>query len=279
MKIEKFTNKIFNTKWEDTLPKIPDNSLDMIITSPPYNVSLGIDNKLKKDSYDDYEDNMPYEDYLKWMQSLFTECYRILKVGGRMAVNIGDGANGQCTTHADFTVNMKKLKFIPITTIVWDKGQVGNRFSWGSYQSPSQPSFPKPQEYIVLMAKETLHHDGDKSKITVGAKEFQKNSLALWRFPPETRMMKLYGHPAVFPEELPRRLLQQLTYADDIVLDPFSGAGTTCAVAKKLGRKFIGTEMSKKYYNTSLKRLGEISELKTIIDEAGNEVSIPEWMG
>ena len=138
--------------------------------------------------------------------------------------------------------------------------------------------FSKATRIYVIMAKETLHHDGDKSKITVGAKEFQRNSLALWRFPPETRMMKLYGHPAVFPEELPRRLIQQLTYADDIVLDCFSGAGTTCAVAKKLGRKFIGTEMSKIYYNTSLKRLGEISEFKTVIDSDGNETSIPEWM-
>ena len=198
--IDKFTNKIFNTKWEETLPLIPDNSVDIIITSPPYNVKLG-DNKLKKDSYDSYEDNMPYEDYLAWMNSLFEECYRVLKTGGRIAINIGDGANGQMTTHADFTVNMKKTGFIPITTVVWDKGQVGNRFSWGSYQSPSQPSFPKPQEYIVIMAKETLHHEGDKKNITISAKEFQRNSLALWRFPPETRMMKLYGHPACVDDQ------------------------------------------------------------------------------
>jgi len=272
--IDKFINEVFNTKWEDTLPLIPDYSVDIVITSPPYNVSLGIDNKLKKDRYDGYEDNMPYEDYLKWMNLLFTECYRILKKGGRICINIGDGANGQQTTHADFTVNMKSIGFIPITTVVWDKGQVGNRFSWGSYKSPSQPSFPKPHEYIIIMAKETLKHEGDKNKITVSAKEFQRNSLALWRFSPETRMMDLYGHPAVFPEELPRRLIQQLTYADDIVLDPFSGAGTTCTVAKKLKRKYIGVEMSKKYYDTSIKRLGETPAI--VETEDGQEV--PDWM-
>ena len=124
------------------------------------------------------------------------------------------------------------------------------------------------------MAKETLKHEGDKNKITVGAKEFQRNSLALWRFPPETQMMKLYGHPAVFPEELPRRLIQQLTYADDIVLDPFLGSGTTCVAAKKLKRKYIGIEMSKKYYETSLKRLGETPE----IVQTEDGLDVPDWM-
>jgi len=96
----------------------------------------------------------------------------------------------------------------------------------------------------------------------------------LWAFTPETRMMKEFGHPAVFPEELPKRLLQQLTYKNDIVLDPFSGAGTTCAVAKKLGRRYIGTEMSKKYYETSLVRLGAIPHI--VKNKDGDEV--PEWM-
>ena len=219
------------------------------------------------------------------MNNLFTDCYRVLKKGGRICINIGDGANGQQTTHADFIVNMKKIGFIPITTIIWNKRQVGNRFSWGSYCSPSQPSFPKPCEYIIIMAKETLHHDGDKSKITVTPKEFQTNSLGLWTFSPETRMMSLYGHPAMFPEQLPHRLIQQLTYEGDIVLDPFSGAGTTCAVAKKLRRKYIGIEMSKKYHNTSLNRINKIVPLKQVIykkkTKDGTQEEIvyaPDWM-
>ena len=202
------------------------------------------------------------------------ESYCVANFAVHNCINIGDGANGQQTTHADFTVNMKKIGFIPITTIVWEKSQVGNRFSWGSWCSPSQPSFPKPQEYIVLMAKETLKHEGDKSKITVTAEEFKRNSLALWKFPPETRMMKLYNHPAVFPEELPRRLIQQLTYEDDIVLDPFSGSGTTCAIAKSLKRKYIGTEMSKNYYETSLRRLGATPA----IISRGKDGIVLDWM-
>jgi len=272
--INDFINKIFNNKWENIIPQIPDNSLDIIITSPPYNVNLG-SNKIKKDKYDTYDDNMPYEDYLNWMDKLFMECYRVLKCGGRVAINIGDGSNGSIPTHADFIIRMRdKANFIPMTTIIWDKRQIGCSTSWGSYSSPSCPSFPTQFEFILIMAKDTKHHEGNKGKITVDGKEFQRNSRALWDFLPETRMMKEFGHPACFPEELPRRLLQQLTYEDDIVLDPFNGVGTTCTVAKQLNRRYIGIEMSKKYYETSLVRLGAIP--KIIKNNNGEE--IPEWM-
>jgi len=260
------------------MPTIPDNSVDIIITSPPYNVSLGVGNKFKKDKYDSYDDNMPYEDYLNWMDKLYTECYRVLKTGGRICINIGDGANGSVPTHADFTIRMRgKIGFKMMTTIVWDKKQIGASTAWGSYKSPSQPSFPTQFEFIIVMAKETLQHTGDKKNITVTGEDFQRNSRALWTIPPETRMMELYGHPAAFCEELPRRLLQQLSYAEDIVLDPFSGAGTVAVVAKKLRRKFIGIEMSKKYYETSLRRLGETPNM-IVTETKDGDSTLPEWM-
>jgi len=276
--IDKFTNQVFNTKWEETLPLIPDNSVDIIITSPPYNVDLG-NNKFKKDGYADFEDDMAYEEYLDWMEELFTQSYRMLKTGGRICINIGDKKQSKEVTHVDFINRMKKVGFIMLVPIVWNKGQIGNRFAWGSYQSPAMPCFPTPFEYILVMCKESLRHEGDKDKITVAAKDFQTNANALWEFPPDTQMMKKWGHPATFPEELPRRLIQQLTYADDIVVDPFSGSGTTCAVAKKLNRRYIGTEMSKKYYDVSLKRLGETSVSKVQVDEkTGKEVTTLDWM-
>jgi len=258
---QKIINTIINDKWENAITLLPDNYVDIIITSPPYNVNLG-KNKHKKDTYDNYEDNMPYNEYLEWMDLLFSQCYRVLKPGARICVNIGDGCNGSVPTHADFTVRMRdKHGFKMMTTIVWDKGQIGSRTAWGSYMSPSQPSFPTPFEFIIVMAKETLKHEGDKSNITVSGKEFQDNSISLWKIKPETQMMSKYGHPAMFPENLVRKLLQQLTYADDIVLDPFSGCGTTCAVAKMLKRRYIGFEMSQRYWETSLRRLDECNSL------------------
>ena len=128
------------------------------------------------------------------------------------------------------------------------------------------------------MGKETLKHEGDKDKISVTAEDFQRNSRALWSFPPETRMMKLYGHPAMFPEELPRRLIHQLSYREDVVLDPFSGAGTTCCVAKRLGRQYVGVEMSEQYHATSVLRVNNTHTLVTKIDKDGNKVTVPDWM-
>ena len=265
--IEELVNKIHLGKWEEIMPQIPDNSVDIVISSPPYNVSLGIENKFKTDAYDNYDDNMPYTEYLEWMGKCFRECYRVLKSGARICINVGDKKQSKDVTHVDFIVKMREIGFLMLCPIVWHKGQIGNRFAWGSYRSPAMPCFPTPFEYIIVMCKDSLRHEGDPSKITVTAKEFQTNANALWEFPPETRMMDKYDHPAMFPEELPHRLIQQLTYEDDIVLDCFSGIGTTCAVAKKNRRRYIGIEMSEKYYKTSLRRLGEIAVTKKIIED------------
>jgi DNA modification methylase len=278
--IKEFTNKLFHDKWENILPQIPDNSIDIVITSPPYNVNLG-NNKFKKDSYDNYDDNLPYTKYLNWMNTLFIECYRILKKGGRICINIGDKNQSKITTHVDFILKMKQIGFLMLCPIIWNKKQIGNRTAWGSYKSPSMPCFPTPFEYIIVMCKESLRHEGDPQKITVSGKEFQKNANALWEFPPDTSMMKKWQHPATFPEELPKRLIQQLTYADDIVLDPFSGSGTTCVVAKKLKRKYIGIEQSPKHHQTSLTRLNNTPVLITKKNEINNkiqEMSTLDWI-
>lgn len=300
-----YLDQIHLGKWEDVMYDIPACSVDLIVTSPPYNVNLG-NNKHKKDKYDTYDDNMPYDQYLAWMTKLFYCCNWVLKPGGRLCVNIGDGANGQVPTHADFTnilVNVVKRgswsakggrdnnglnvddiwqPFEMMTTIVWDKKQIGSSTAWGSFQSPVHPSFPTQFEFIIVVGKGTLRHEGDPKNITVSKKDFMRNSRALWSFPPETKMMKEYGHPAMFPEELPRRLIQQLTYKDDVVMDPFSGAGTTCAVAKKLDRHYIGIEMSKKYHTRSLKRLDDTSTIKKksvkTADGKVEEVATLDWM-
>jgi modification methylase len=278
-KIEEIYDQLYLGKWEDQICKIPSNSIDLIVTSPPYNVNLG-NNKHKKDKYDAYDDNMPYYEYLEWIVKLFMECNRVLKIGGRLCVNIGDGANGSVPTHADFTYILTNMfddsyprdddqdPFKMMTTIIWDKHQIGSNTSWGSWMSPSCPSFPTQFEFIIVVAKGTTKHQGNGVS-SVTKENFIRNSRALWTFPPETDMMKKYDHPAVFPSELPRRCIDQLTYIGDVVLDPFSGVGTTCAVAKKMGRHYIGFEMSKKYHNKAEERLSLIPTLD------GN---FPKWI-
>ena len=275
--IEEIYDRLYLGKWENCIKQVPSNSVDLIVTSPPYNVSLGIGNKHKKDAYDTYDDNMPYDEYLAWMTKFFFECNRVLKYGGRLCVNIGDGANGSIPTHVDFTHillnifdprNEDQAPFKMITTIVWDKNQIGASTAWGSWQSPSQPSFPTQFEFIIIVGKGTTKHQGS-GKVSVSSENFIRNSRALWKFPPETDMMKKYGHPAMFPSELPRRCIDQLTYIGDVVLDPFSGVGTTCAVAKKMGRHYIGFEMSEKYHNKAEERLSLIPEISD---------GLPKWL-
>lgn len=287
--ISDFTDKIHLGKWEAIMPHLPDNSIDIIITSPPYNVDLG-NNKSKKHAYEEHNDDIPYDKYLEWMNDFFYESNRVLKTGGRFCINIADRANGQIPSHADFTYLIRKVgvwkykrqdasivPFQMLTTIVWDKGQMGNSCSWGSFKDPVQPSFPTQFEFILVFGKGSTRHEGDKTKISVSKEDFIKNSRALWTFPPETMMTKKYDHPAMFPEALPRRIIDQLSYEDDIVLDPFSGIGTTCVVAKSMKRHYIGIEMTEKYYNKSIERLEGTATIEKI-NVDGEEIEVPNWM-
>jgi len=232
-----------------------DESIDIVITSPPYNVDLG-NNKYHKRPYDLYNDNREHHEYIAWLKEIFAETYRLLPRGGRVCINIGDSKNGAVPTSSDVIQFMKEIGYIPYTHIIWDKMQIRNRAAWGSFCSPAAPSFPTPFEHILVFAKETrkLQKRGD-SDLT--KEEFIEFSIALWRFPPETRQ-KQFGHPAMFPEELPYRLIKMLSWIGDTVLDMFAGAGTTLVVAEKLRRKWIGIELSPAYCAVTKKRIAEL---------------------
>lgn len=181
-------------------------------------------------------------------------------VGGRVCVNIGDGKNGMVPTHSDIIQFMTKdLGYLIKTTIIWHKSQIGNRTAWGSFASPSNPSFPTPFEYIMVFCKDSQQKAGEKEDITIKEEEFIKNSIALWTIKPEDKMKK-FGHPAMFPLELPRRLIQHLSYKNDVVLDIFSGAGTTCLAAEMLNRKWVGFELSPDYVKISRARLDKYQD-------------------
>lgn len=247
-------NEIFCGKAEDVIKDFPDDLVNLIVTSPPYNVNLG-KNKYKKDGYDFHEDNKNHDDYIQDMRTFFSNCKRILTNDARIVINIGDAKNGKITTHSDVIQMMKELHYIPYGIIIWNKKTTSNRCAWGSFKSPSQPSFPIPFEYILIFAKNSLKLE-HKGKSDLTKDEFVKWSLAHWEFPPETR--KEFEHPAPFPTELPKRCIKMLSYVDDVVLDPYCGTGTTCVTAKELNRKYIGIDISEKYCNYSKTRLRRI---------------------
>lgn len=235
----------------EEMRKMTDGSVHCIITSPPYNVDLG-NNKYKKDGYQIHKDNMPYSEYLTWMAKVFAECYRVLSPDGRLCINIGDGKNGKISTHSDFIQICKEIGYLPLTTIIWNKNNTSNRCAWGSYLSAKAPSFPRPFEYVIVFSKTPgLLREG---KTTISREEWIEFTNGLWTFAPEKEQKKL-GHPAMFPVELPYRLIQMLTYENDIILDPFMGVGTTGVACVKTNRQFIGIELDKAYVDSAEKRI------------------------
>lgn len=261
-------NKIYNIDCIDGLRQLEDSSIDLTITSPPYNVDLG-NNKFHKSPYDLYNDNKDHKEYIKWLSTIFIEIYRKTKTGGRVCINIGDGKNGAVPTSSDIIQFMKEIGYIPITHIIWDKSQVGNRTSWGSFNSPSCPSFPTPFEHILIFCKDNnkLQQTGTTD---LTKEEFIEWSLSLWKFAPETKQKEL-GHTAMFPEELAKRCIKMFSWTDATVLDPFMGAGTTAVVCKKLNRKFIGFEISKEYCAIADKRINEVERQQ---QEQNNQVRL-----
>ncbi|GAA9137770.1 hypothetical protein Taitung73_01880 [Helicobacter pylori] len=145
--------------------------------------------------------------------------------------------------------------------ILWEKNNYNCKYcTWGSWKSPAAPYLKYSWEFIEIFCKNNLKKEGNKDSIDITDDEFKKWVYGKWNFAPE-RNMKQYGHDAMFPEELVKRCLKLFSYQNDIVLDPFNGAGTTTKVAKQLGRRFIGIDISEKYCEVARARLKEVTNL------------------
>ncbi len=242
-----FVNQFFiGDRIEVMQEKIPSNSIDMIITSPPYNV--GID-------YQNHHDLLPYSDYLTFLNNTWIECKRVLKRDGRIAINVPSVTADGCyqPLFVDVTNQLRSLGFLMRCDILWYKQAISKRTAWGSWQSPSNPHVVQPYEFILVFSKETKKHDGDKSKIDITKDEFINFSNSFWDIKPETQLSKI--HPAPFPEELVYRLIKFYTYQEDIVLDPFGGSGTVANVAVKLNRHFVYIDNSAEYADFAKRRV------------------------
>lgn len=242
-------NNLYNICCEDGIAIAGQCGIkvDLIVSSPPYNVGL---------KYDRYQDNKTYPEYINWLKKIFRDCQNIMNIGGTVAINVGDGNNGAQPIHSDIIQFMtRELDYVMRATIIWHKNTVSQRTAWGSWMQPSCPSFPTPFEYILLFRYKDKHYRKSNGRATVTKEEFIENSLALWTFKPEAQFSK--KHPAPFPLELPKRIIQQMTYEEDLVLDIFSGTGTTALASKQLNRRYIGFELSADYHGIAMNRLSE----------------------
>lgn len=220
---------------------LPDNCVQLVVTSPPYNASKA------------YDDDLTLDEYLKLLHDVFAECYRVLSPGGRMVVNVANlGRKPYIPLSTYINSMMIELGFLMRGEIIWDKSaSAGSSCAWGSFQSASNPCLRDIHEYLLVFSKGDYKLPRSKKERaegridTIEKRDFIEQTKSIWRF--ATERASRVNHPAPFPVELPRRCIEMYTFAGDVVFDPFNGSGTTCVAAKQSGRVFVGMDLSEEY--------------------------------
>jgi site-specific DNA-methyltransferase (adenine-specific) len=239
----------------DVLKDIEKDTVDIVITSPPYNFDM---------PYISTKDKVAYDVYFAALNEVWKECFRVLKPGGRLCVNVQPVFSDYIPTHHIISNNLLGISFLWKGEILWEKNNYNCKITaWGSWKSPSMPYLKYTWEFIEIFCKASQKHEGKSDKIDINADEFKKWIVARWTIAPEHRM-KEFNHPAVFPEELVERLLKLFSFQDDLVLDPFNGVGTTTLVANRLKRNYIGIDISQEYCKTAQQRIEQDTCLPTI---------------
>ncbi|MBI2646999.1 site-specific DNA-methyltransferase [Candidatus Woesearchaeota archaeon] len=249
---EKIINKIF-CKSSEKMEELPDNSIHLMITSPPYNVGK------------EYDENLSIEDYRSLLKSVFKEVHGVLVVGGRACINVANlGRKPYIPLHSFIIEDMLNLGFFMRGEIIWNKGSsAGTSMAWGSWLSATNPTLRDIHEYILIFSKGNNGRlNLDKKESTITKEEFMEFTKSVWSFP--TQSARAVGHPAPFPIELPLRLIKFYTFKGDVVLDPFVGSGTTAIAARKLERKYVGYDISKEYCKLAETRIKKEFAQKTL---------------
>ena len=236
---------IINDSVFDT-DKIKPKSIDLIVTSPPYNVDI---------KYNSHNDHLTYEDYKEFSKKWMRRCYKWLKDDGRFCLNIPLDKNkgGQQSVGADLTKIAKDLQYKYHSTIIWNEGNISRRTAWGSWKSASAPYIIAPVELIVVFYKKEWKKTSGSKVSTIDKKDFMDWTNGLWTFSGESK--KKVGHPAPFPVELPRRCIKLFSYEGDTILDPFLGSGSTLVATYINKRKGIGIDIDAHYCDIAVKRL------------------------
>jgi modification methylase len=238
-----YENKIMLGSSE-CMQQLPDRSLHLMVTSPPYNVTK------------EYDEDLSLQEYLEFLRKVFAETYRVLVDGGRACVNVANLGRRPYLPLSDFISQMMLgIGFQMRGEIIWNKGAgAGVSMAWGSFQSAANPVLRDVHEYILVFSKGSFaRKKPDGTENTITKEQFMEWTKSVWSMNPESA--KKVKHPAPFPVELPYRLIQMYTFPNDIVLDPFMGSGTTAIAALKAGRKYSGYENDPQYHRLAEERI------------------------
>ena len=237
-----FLNKIF-CKSSEKMEELPDNSVHLMITSPPYNVGK------------EYDKNLTLSEYRAFLKRVWDEVKRVLVPGGRVCINIANlGRKPYIPLHAFIVEDMQDLGFLMRGEVIWNKASSGSpSTAWGSWLSAKNPTLRDIHEYILVFSKGMFSRGNQGRKSTISKEEFLEYTKSVWTFPAEPAHK--VGHPAPFPVELPYRLIQLYTFEGDIVLDPFIGSGQTAIAAIKTNRYYEGYDIEEEYVRLAGKRI------------------------
>ncbi|MEK7683177.1 MAG: site-specific DNA-methyltransferase [Chloroflexota bacterium] len=230
-------------KSSELMSELPDNSVHLMVTSPPYNARK------------EYDDDLSLEEYQTLLKRVFSETYRVLVTGGRACVNVANlGRKPYIPLHAYLIQDMLDIGFQMRGEIIWDKAaSAAASTAWGSWRSAANPVLRDVHEYILIFSKDSFARNADGRESTIEREEFLEWTKSVWRIPAASA--RQVGHPAPFPVELPERLIKLYTYRGEVVLDPFVGSGTTCVAALQTGRHFVGYETEPDYVQLAEERI------------------------
>jgi len=241
-----FLDKIF-CKSSEKMEALPDNSVHLMVTSPPYNVGK------------EYDENLTLNEYREFLKKVWGEVKRVLVPGGRACINIANlGRKPYIPLHAFIVEDMLDLGFLMRGEIIWNKASSGSpSTAWGSWLSAKNPVLRDVHEYILVFSKGMFSRGNLRRKSTISKEEFLEFTKSVWTFAaePATKI----GHPAPFPVELPYRLIQLYTFEGEIVLDPFIGSGQAAIAAVKTHRHYVGYDINEEYTKLAERRIKEFS--------------------
>ncbi len=247
---EENVNKIF-CKTSEKMEELPDNSVHLMVTSPPYNVGK------------EYDRNLTLQEYREFLSRVWKEVYRVLVPGGRVCINIANlGRKPYIPLHAFIIEDFIKLGFLMRGEIIWNKASTSSpSTAWGSWRSAKNPVLRDIHEYILVFSKDTFSRaNPENRRSTLTKEEFLEYTKSVWTFGAESA--RKVGHPAPFPVELPLRCIKLYTFEGEVVLDPFMGSGTTAIAALMTNRNYVGYEIEEEYVKLAEERIGKFLDSK-----------------